>query len=71
MLFRSDEATSSLDTAIETDFMEAVCALKGDKTLIIIAHRLSTVEHCDYLYRMQGGRIVEEGQPALLLSKKV
>jgi ATP-binding cassette, subfamily B, bacterial PglK len=65
-----DEATSSLDTATETDFMESVCELKGGKTLIIIAHRLSTVERCDYLYRMQGGRIVEEGQPALLLSKK-
>jgi len=65
-----DEATSSLDTATENDFMEAVCALKGDKTLIIVAHRLSTVEHCDCLYRIQEGRIVEEGKPALLLSKK-
>ena len=65
-----DEATSALDIATENDFMEAVCALKGDKTLIIVAHRLSTVERCDYLYRIQGGRIVEEGQPALLLGKK-
>ena len=66
-----DEATSSLDTATESSFMEAVCALKGDdKTLIIVAHRLSTVEDCDYLYRIQEGRIVEEGKPALLLSKK-
>jgi ATP-binding cassette, subfamily B, bacterial PglK len=65
-----DEATSSLDTATERGFMDAVCALKGDKTLIIVAHRLSTVEHCDYLYRIEGGRIVEEGQPELLLSKK-
>jgi ATP-binding cassette, subfamily B, bacterial PglK len=65
-----DEATSSLDTITESDFMEAVCALKKEKTLIIVAHRLSTVEHCDYLYKMHGGRIVEEGQPALLLSKK-
>jgi ATP-binding cassette, subfamily B, bacterial PglK len=65
-----DEATSSLDTATENGFIEAACALKGDKTLIIIAHRLSTVEHCDYLYRIKGGRIVEEGEPALLLSKK-
>jgi ABC-type multidrug transport system fused ATPase/permease subunit len=65
-----DEATSSLDVATESDFMEAVCSLKRDKTLIIVAHRLSTVEHCDYLYKIKGGRMVEEGQPALLLSKK-
>jgi ATP-binding cassette, subfamily B, bacterial PglK len=65
-----DEATSSLDTATEKYFIEAVCALKGDKTLIIVAHRLSTVEHCDYLYRIESGRIAEEGQPALLLNKK-
>jgi ATP-binding cassette, subfamily B, bacterial PglK len=65
-----DEATSSLDTATEADFMKAVCALKRDKTLIIIAHRLSTVEHCDYLYRIKGGRMVEKGKSALLLSKK-
>ena len=65
-----DEATSSLDTATEVDFMEAARALIGDKTLIIVAHRLSTVEHCDYLYRIKGGRMVEEGKPGLLLSKK-
>jgi ATP-binding cassette, subfamily B, bacterial PglK len=65
-----DEATSSLDTSTEADFMEAVCALKGDKTLIVVAHRLSTVEHCDYIYRIKGGRIVDEGKSALLLSKK-
>ncbi|MEE2745329.1 MAG: ABC transporter ATP-binding protein [Pseudomonadota bacterium] len=65
-----DEATSALDTATENEFMEAVCALKGDKTLIIVAHRISTVERCDCLYRIQEGRIVEEGKPALLLSKK-
>jgi ATP-binding cassette, subfamily B, bacterial PglK len=64
-----DEATSSLDTATENDFMEAACALKGDKTLIIVAHRLSTVEHCDYLYKIEGGRMLEEGKPELLLSK--
>ncbi len=65
-----DEATSALDTATENDFMEAVSALKGDKTLIIVAHRLSTVERCDYLYRIKGGQIVEEGLPVMLLSKK-
>jgi ATP-binding cassette, subfamily B, bacterial PglK len=65
-----DEATSSLDTATERNFMDAVCALKGDKTLIIVAHRLSTVEHCDYLFKVENGKISEDGKPSILLSKK-
>jgi ATP-binding cassette, subfamily B, bacterial PglK len=65
-----DEATSSLDIATEGYFMDAVSALKGDKTLIIVAHRLTTVEHCDYLFKVENGKIAEEGKPSLLLSKK-
>jgi ATP-binding cassette, subfamily B, bacterial PglK len=65
-----DEATSSLDTITEGDFIDAVCALKGNKTLIIVAHRLTTVERCDYLFRLENGKIVEEGKPSILLSKK-
>lgn len=65
-----DEATSSLDTITESDFMDAVCTLKGDKTLIIVAHRLTTIERCDYLFRLENGKIVEEGKPSILLSKK-
>jgi ABC-type multidrug transport system fused ATPase/permease subunit len=41
--------------------MQAVQALQGDKTVIIVAHRLSTVEYCDRLYRLDAGRIVDEG----------
>ncbi|MCL0044989.1 ABC transporter ATP-binding protein/permease [Nitrospinaceae bacterium] len=65
-----DEATSSLDLITEGDFMDAVSALKGDKTLIIVAHRLTTVEHCDYLFKFENGKIVEEGKSSILLSKK-
>jgi ABC-type multidrug transport system fused ATPase/permease subunit len=57
-----DEATSSLDTATEHEVMQAVRALHGAKTIIIVAHRLSTVEHCDRLYRLEQGRVVEEGE---------
>lgn len=64
-----DEATSSLDTATERGVMEAVRALKGDKTLLIVAHRLSTVEHCDRLFRLEQGRVVEEGETAVVLGK--
>jgi ABC-type multidrug transport system fused ATPase/permease subunit len=63
-----DEATSSLDVATERSVMEAVRALHGAKTVIIVAHRLSTVEHCDRLYRLEGGRIVASGEPSELLA---
>ena len=56
-----DEATSSLDTETEHGVMQAVQALQGDKTVIIVAHRLSTVEYCDRLYRLESSRIVDEG----------
>jgi len=56
-----DEATSALDTATERDVMQAVSALKGTKTLLIVAHRLSTLEHCDRLYQIVQGRVLEEG----------
>ena len=56
-----DEATSSLDTETEHGVMQAVQALQGKKTVIIVAHRLSTVEYCDRLYRLENARIVDEG----------
>lgn len=62
-----DEATSSLDTATEHEVMEAVRALHGSKTIVIVAHRLSTVEQCDRLYRLDAGRIVEEGTPSTMV----
>jgi ATP-binding cassette, subfamily B, bacterial PglK len=62
-----DEATSSLDTATEQGVMEAVKALHGSKTILIVAHRLSTVRDCDRLFRLHEGRIVDEGAPAVIL----
>lgn len=55
-----DEATSALDIATEREVMDAVKALQGRKTVIIVAHRHSTVKHCNRLYRLEQGRIVEE-----------
>ena len=57
-----DEATSSLDTATENEVMKAVYDMQGSKTIIIIAHRLSTVEHCDRLYQLENGRIVLQNE---------
>ena len=62
-----DEATSALDSETEKDVMKAVSALHGKKTVIIVAHRLSTVEQCEKLYRLDHGVIIEEGTPQELL----
>jgi ABC-type multidrug transport system fused ATPase/permease subunit len=56
-----DEATSALDTETENGVMECVNALHGAKTLIIVAHRLTTVAKCDLLYRLKDGEIVAAG----------
>ena len=63
-----DEATSALDTATESDVIQAVTALHGTKTIIIVAHRLSTVEHCDRLYRLHEGRLMEDGTSNAMVS---
>ena len=64
-----DEATSSLDSETENGVMRAVQALQGKKTVIIVAHRLSTVEYCDRLYRLENGRIVDEGNYSEVISR--
>lgn len=53
-----DEATSALDDATERAVMEAIDGMKGDRTLIIVAHRASTVAGCDRLVRLEQGRHV-------------
>jgi ABC-type multidrug transport system fused ATPase/permease subunit len=63
-----DEATSALDMQTEHGVMEAVRALKGKKMIIIVAHRLSTVESCDRLYEIEDGRLIQEGIPEKILS---
>jgi len=55
-----DEATSALDSETESGVMDAVHAMLGEKTILIITHRLSTVEHCDRVIRLAAGRIVDE-----------
>jgi ABC-type multidrug transport system fused ATPase/permease subunit len=56
-----DEATSALDNDTEQGVMAAVDRLHGTKTIIIIAHRLSTVSNCDMLYRLENGRVTKAG----------
>lgn len=55
-----DEATSALDNDTESAIMESIENLKGKKTLVIIAHRLTTIENCDVVYRIEDGKVIKE-----------
>ncbi|WP_238761207.1 ABC transporter ATP-binding protein [Leptospira levettii] len=55
-----DEATSSLDLNTESEVMDAINALHGQKTILIIAHRLSTLQSCDKIYRIENGMIFQD-----------
>lgn len=54
-----DEATSALDNDTEAAVMDAVNSFHGKKTMIIIAHRLNTIEKCDIVYKVEDGKLVE------------
>jgi ABC-type multidrug transport system fused ATPase/permease subunit len=62
-----DEATSSLDNITEVAVMEAISNLAGQKTMIMIAHRLTTVKTCDKIYMMEKGKIIAEADYDTLL----
>lgn len=53
-----DEATAALDSGTEAAVMEAIDRLSGSMTLLIIAHRLTTIKNCDYIYKVEDGGIV-------------
>lgn len=55
-----DEATSALDNDTEKAIMDSINKLHGKKTLIIIAHRLQTIEQCDIVYRVENGKVTVE-----------
>lgn len=55
-----DEATSALDNDTEKAIMDSINCLHGSKTLIIIAHRLQTIEKCDAVYRIEDGKAIKE-----------
>lgn len=57
-----DEATSALDQETERGVMDSIRSLKGSKTVVVVAHRLSTVEYCDRLYKFEGGKIIDFGE---------
>ena len=63
-----DEATSALDNITERNVVSALEKLRGDRTIIIIAHRLTSVMNCDMLYYMENGHIADKGTYGQLLA---
>ena len=66
-----DEATSSLDSQAEFEVSQAIEHLSSTKTMIIIAHRLSTLRKCDRLVYIDGGRIIDSGNFEELYEKNI
>lgn len=61
-----DEATSALDNMTEEAVMEAIDYLQGKKTLIIVAHRLTTIKKCNYIYEIKKGSLIERNKTEVL-----
>jgi len=64
-----DEATSALDNATEQAVIESIDLLSSELTILIIAHRLSTVRHCDKIVELSSGKVVAEGRYDSLLEQ--
>ena len=65
-----DEATANVDPENENELMKAIQALTAEKTVIMIAHRLKTVEHADQILVVDRGRIVQQGTHARLMEQE-
>ena len=63
-----DEATSALDINTEKEVMRSVLDLRGEKTVIIVTHRLTSVECSDWIYKMDRGQIIMAGFPRDILN---
>ena len=57
-----DESTSSLDVETEKEIIKEIKNLRGTKTLIVIAHRMSTIQHCNRIYHIENGRVIKSGK---------
>jgi len=66
-----DEATSALDGITEKLIMDAIHDFSGKKTIIMIAHRLSTVRQCDSIYLLEKGKVTDQGTYDELASRNL
>lgn len=57
-----DEATSALDNDTEKALIDAIEKLQGDKTMVVVAHRLTTVKNCDIIYEIENGKAIERNK---------
>lgn len=64
-----DEATSALDGSTEKIIMDAIHDFSGEKTIIMIAHRFATIQKCDIIFMMSGGRVIDQGTYEELLQR--
>jgi ATP-binding cassette subfamily B protein len=64
-----DEATAALDSETESAIVEDISALHGEMTIIVIAHRLSTLKSADHIFVLDEGRVVESGSWGALVSR--
>ena len=64
-----DEATANVDPENENELMQAIQALTAEKTVIMIAHRLKTVEHADQILVVAHGKIVQQGTHSELMEQ--
>ena len=64
-----DEATSSLDELTEKEIMKSIYEFKGQKTIIIVTHRLSTISECDIVYTLSDGKIISEDLPINIINR--
>jgi len=63
-----DEATAALDNETERAFMESIEVLSGERTIVLIAHRITTVKNCDMIFFLSNGRLIAQGTYDSLLS---
>ena len=66
-----DEATSALDHENEKEIQNTIYSLRGKQTMIIIAHRLTTVEFCDIIIELDNGKVKKVGKPDEVLHGKL
>ena len=64
-----DEATSALDNVTERAVMDSIVHLSHQKTMLIIAHRLNTIRHCDRIYLLEKGQVAAVGSYDELLER--